>query len=375
MSTRKLAEDPLHIDRVVTEGSISAVITSNTSTSTEAEDSLRSLNSASRPVVRRRRPKSTPLPVSPMSLVGLKNLFFRKTITPIPVRKSRHDYDPASRPLIERSTLDTRELPTSGSEDDTDVESQSSKNEKANQRRGFRVDARVISDATIGLSDGLTVPFALTAGLSALGNTRVVIYGGFAELIAGAISMGLGGYLGAKSEAASYKAQKDETQTLLATDPQAVMADVAEVFEPYNLPKQTMEDLTRHLAGSPKLVDFVMKFQHCAEEPASSRALISAITIALAYFLGGLLPLIPYFFVGHNQVYEGLYISIGVMVIALFVFGYVKTCVVVGWEGGRNIRGGCYGGVQMVVVGSTAAAAAMGLVRLFNGDEGGISVV
>lgn len=87
--------------------------------------------------------------------------------------------------------------------DDGDLESQSvdSKTEKAYQKKkGFRVDARIISDATIGLSDGLTVPFALTAGLSALGNTKVVIYGGFAELIAGAISMGLGGYLGAKSE-------------------------------------------------------------------------------------------------------------------------------------------------------------------------------
>ena len=86
--------------------------------------------------------------------------------------------------------------------DNGDIESQSvdSKAEKSKQK-GFRIDARVISDATIGLSDGLTVPFALTAGLSALGNTKVVIYGGFAELIAGAISMGLGGYLGAKSEA------------------------------------------------------------------------------------------------------------------------------------------------------------------------------
>jgi hypothetical protein len=84
-----------------------------------------------------------------------------------------------------------------------DVESQVtiSSSEKSAAKKGFKVDARIISDATIGLSDGLTVPFALTAGLSALGNTRVVIYGGLAELIAGAISMGLGGYLGAKSEA------------------------------------------------------------------------------------------------------------------------------------------------------------------------------
>lgn len=114
-----------------------------------------------------------------------------------------------------------------------------------------------------------------------------------------------------------------------------------------------------------------MQFQQCEEEPAASRALTSAMTIALAYFVGGLLPLMPYFCVGRNQVWEGLYISIGVMVIALFIFGYVKTCVVVGWHGGRNIRGGCYGGVQMVVVGSAAAGAAMGLVRLFN-DGGGV---
>lgn len=101
--------------------------------------------------------------------------------------------------MIGRSASNTSTV-VSHESDNADLESQHSKS-SANLKRGPRVDARVISDATIGLSDGLTVPFALTAGLSALGNTRVVIYGGFAELIAGAISMGLGGYLGAKSEA------------------------------------------------------------------------------------------------------------------------------------------------------------------------------
>lgn len=144
------------------------------------------------------------------------------------------------------------------------------------------------------------------------------------------------------------------------------MHDLTEVFKPYNVPQQTIDDLIKHLAESPQLVDFVMQFQHCEEEPAASRAITSALTIALAYFLGGLLPLIPYFFVSEMNVYEGLYISIGVMIAALFVFGYGKTCVVVGWHGSRNIRRGCLGGVQMVIVGSTAAAAAMGLVRAFN---------
>jgi hypothetical protein len=104
--------------------------------------------------------------------------------------------------LTSNSVTGLQQTPSNES-DSADVESQStdSKAEKPRLKKGFRVDARVISDATIGLSDGLTVPFALTAGLSALGNTKVVIFGGFAELIAGAISMGLGGYLGAKSEA------------------------------------------------------------------------------------------------------------------------------------------------------------------------------
>jgi VIT1/CCC1 family predicted Fe2+/Mn2+ transporter len=144
------------------------------------------------------------------------------------------------------------------------------------------------------------------------------------------------------------------------------MANISEVFEPYDLPESTISDLTNHFSNSPKLVDFIMQFQHCAEEPASSRAFVSAITIALGYFLGGLLPLVPYFFVGRNEVFTGLYISIGVMVIALFAFGYVKTCVVTGWSGRRNVGEACFGGVQMVVVGSAAAAAAMGLVRAFD---------
>ncbi|TVY26843.1 Protein CCC1 [Lachnellula hyalina] len=283
-----------------------------------------------------------------MSLVGLKNLFFSQTRTPIP---RHHQSKPKTHGYMYPETPDWSNvsseplLPPSNPESG-DLEAQSrsnSKTEKANAKKGFRIDARVISDATIGLSDGLTVPFALTAGLSALGNTKVVIYGGFAELIAGAISMGLGG---------------------------ANLSDLTAVFEPYNIPAETLTNLTSHLTSSPKLVDFVMQFQHCESEPASSRALTSALTIAGAYFFGGLLPLIPYFFVGAEQVFQGLYISIGVMVLALFAFGYVKTCVVVGWEGGRAVRQGCFGGVQMVVVGSAAAGAAMGLVRLFN--DGGV---
>jgi VIT1/CCC1 family predicted Fe2+/Mn2+ transporter len=169
---------------------------------------------------------------------------------------------------------------------------------------------------------------------------------------------------------ASYEAQREEVQTMVDTDPQSVFEGLAKVFEPYGVSKDMSKDIFNGVAKSPRLVDFVMKFEHCAEEPASTRAFTSALTIALAYFLGGLLPLIPYFFVGVDEVYEGLYISIGVMVIALFIFGYGKTCAVVGWDGQRNIRSGCWGGVQMVFVGSIAAGAAMGLVRLFSREDG-----
>jgi len=161
----------------------------------------------SRLVIRRRRPPSQSFhsPIGAMSLVGLKNLFFSQTRTPIP---RHHQSKPKTHGYVYPETPDWSNvsseplLPPSNPESG-DLEAQSrsnSKTEKATVKKGFRIDARVISDATIGLSDGLTVPFALTAGLSALGNTKVVIYGGFAELIAGAISMGLGGYLGAKSE-------------------------------------------------------------------------------------------------------------------------------------------------------------------------------
>jgi hypothetical protein len=134
-----------------------------------------------------------------MSLVALKNLFYGKTITPLPRPRSNPSWSNASEPLL--SPTDRSPLPTETFKHD-DLESQlpSSSPPSKPKPKGFRIDARVISDATIGLSDGLTVPFALTAGLSALGNTKFVIYGGFAELIAGAISMGVGGYLGAKSE-------------------------------------------------------------------------------------------------------------------------------------------------------------------------------
>ncbi|KAF3386128.1 Protein CCC1 [Penicillium rolfsii] len=227
------------------------------------------------------------------------------------------------------------------------------------------IDGRTVSDAIIGLSDGMTVPFALTAGLSALGDTKVVVFGGMAELIAGAISMGLGGYLGAKSEEESYKATLKETETQTMTDPASISTTIEEIFEPYELPSELVSQLTGHLAASPMLPSFLMNFHHTLPEPSGSRAVVCALTIALGYFIGGFVPLLPYFFVGPHDAFVALRWSIATMVVALFLFGYGKTCFVSGWSGRRNVRKGVIGGFQMVLVGGVAAGSAMGLVKAF----------
>lgn len=250
-----------------------------------------------------------------------------------------------------------------------------------NQRQWFKVSPRMISDAIIGISDGMTVPFALTAGLASLENKKVVVLGGLAELIAGALSMGLGGFIAAKSEALaqslaasmktwlmcireSYRATVTSTRKMIKQSPQQTTEMVAEVFKPYSLPTRSLNSITSSLQESPQdMLDFLMRFHHQVPEPDTSRPFICAITIGMSYFLGGLVPLIPYFCVKKNEVLLALWWSIGVMAIALFAFGWTKTGVVVGWRGRKNILAGLKGAVQMTLIGGVAAAAAIGLVR------------
>ncbi|CAL5870250.1 uncharacterized protein PFLUO_LOCUS4485 [Penicillium psychrofluorescens] len=263
-------------------------------------------------------------------------------------------------PVSERNSSDLEKDPH------FDLQDVETGNKDRAERKGFRlIDARTVSDAIIGLSDGMTVPFALTAGLSALGDTKVVVFGGMAELIAGAISMGLGGYLGAKSEEESYKATLQETQKQTVTDPGSVASTLTEIFEPYELPTELVAQLTNHLSASPMLPSFLMNFHHTLPEPSGSRAVMCALTIALGYFIGGFVPLLPYFFVGPNEAFIALRWSIATMVVALFMFGYGKTCFVTGWSGRKNLRKGLVGGLQMVLVGGVAAGSAMGLVKGF----------
>ncbi len=157
-----------------------------------------------------------------------------------------------------------------------------------------------------------------------------------------------------------------QTRDLMISDPSSVVTDISSIFLSYDLPQSTIEDLTTHLAESPRVLDFLMQFQHTLVEPSGSRAIVCALTIALGYFIGGFVPLLPYLFLSSHEALTALWWSVGIMTVALFIFGYGKTCYVVGWRGSGNVRQGTVGGLQMVLVGGVAAGSAMGLVKVFH---------
>lgn len=224
-------------------------------------------------------------------------------------------------------------------------------------------DPRVMSDIIIGLSDGLTVPFALTAGLSSLGSSKLVITGGMAELVSGAISMGLGGYLAAKSELDYYKSEVKKEKLEFFKKPELINQDAAEIMLDLGASEATIALFLKDLDLKPKnLIDFVIRFGKGLEEPAEGREITSALTIGTGYFLGGFVPLVPYFFC--DVVRTGLIVSVIVMCITLFIFGYVKTIVSLGDDCGMHRK--VLEGFQMVIIGSVAAGAAWTLVYLID---------
>jgi VIT1/CCC1 family predicted Fe2+/Mn2+ transporter len=226
------------------------------------------------------------------------------------------------------------------------------------------VHPRIIADATIGLSDGLTVPFALTAGLSTLNDPKLVIYGGLAELIAGSISMGLGGYLAARSEAAGYQAALSEVRRMVEEDPRAAGDVVRETFADYGFSDEVLEGMVDGLVARPEeMVGFLMRFQRLLtrEDGSAARAVRSGATISGGYFMGGLVPLVPYLVFEEMRVaFVG---SVVVMILTLFAFGWVKTALLAEKDWRVCLRDG----VQMVVLGSVAAGAAMGCVKAVGG--------
>ncbi|EGW31657.1 protein CCC1 [Spathaspora passalidarum NRRL Y-27907] len=245
------------------------------------------------------------------------------------------------------------------------IASSENKEEDQDGISGFfnKFDPRVMSDMIIGLSDGLTVPFALTAGLSSLGDSRLVITGGMAELVSGAISMGLGGYLAAKSESEYYNSQVKKEKLEFFRKPEMINQEAAEIMFELGASESTIISFLKDLDARPKnLIDFVIRFGKGLEEPAEGREFTSALTIGLAYFFGGFVPLLPYFFTQYVQ--TGLLISVIVMLITLFAFGYIKTAISLGEECGTRKK--ILEGIQMVAIGSIAAGSAWSLVYLID---------
>ncbi|CEF48810.1 unnamed protein product [uncultured bacterium] len=213
-----------------------------------------------------------------------------------------------------------------------------------------------VRDVVIGMSDGLTVPFALAAGLSgAVDSTSIVITAGLAEIAAGSIAMGLGGYLAARSDAEHYASERRREQAEVREIPAAETNEVTDVLAAYGVSAEAAAPLVRALQERPDAwIDFMMRFELGLEPPDPKRAVVSAATIAGAYIAGGLIPLAPYFF--FSGAGRALAVSVAFTLCALFVFGYVKGR----FTGARPIRGA----FQTVLVGGLAAAAAFGIARV-----------
>src|ERR1700732_91210 len=182
-----------------------------------------------------------------------------------------------------------------------------------------------VRDIVIGMSDGLTVPFALAAGLSgAVENTSVIVLAGLAEIAAGSIAMGLGGYLAAKTDAEHFASEREREVRETIEMPEEEAAEVARVFLDYGLPEHTGGTVVDALrADQKRWVDFMMKFELGLEEPNPTRARVSALTIAASYVVGGMVPLTPYF-IWRSSVHTALVASVVVTLLALLVFGYIK---------------------------------------------------
>lgn len=215
----------------------------------------------------------------------------------------------------------------------------------------------VLTDIVIGMSDGLTVPFALAAGLSgAVGDHVSLIWiAGIAEVAAGSIAMGLGGYLAGKTEIDHYNSELKKEYWELEHKREREIQEVRDVFLGWGLSKETAEEATQEIIKDDKRwVEFMMKFELGLEEPDPKRARKSAFNIGLSYIVGGMVPLLPYFFVTNSI--DGLKISAVITLVCLYIFGFFKSKMT-----GINPW---WGGVKVMFIGAIAAAAAFSIAKL-----------
>src|SRR4051812_9403783 len=214
-----------------------------------------------------------------------------------------------------------------------------------------------LTDIVIGMSDGLTVPFALAAGLSgAVSSTGIIVIAGIAEIAAGSIAMGLGGYLAGKTEIDHYNSELRREYQEVETVPEKEKEEVREFFENLGLSKDIQQQAVEEIAkDKQKWVDFMMKYELGLDKPDPKRATKSAMNIGLSYVVGGLVPLSPYFFI--NTPVDALKISILVTLICLFIFGYFKSRMtgIHPWAGA----------LRVMLIGAVAAGAAFGVAKIF----------
>jgi vacuolar iron transporter family protein len=215
-----------------------------------------------------------------------------------------------------------------------------------------------VRDIVIGMSDGLTVPFALAAGLTSAAaalakGTGIIVTAGFAEIAAGSIAMGLGGYLAAKTDSEHYASELDREYRETVELPEIETEEVARVFREYGLTEAQMDPVVTAITSDQKRwVDFMMRFELGLERPDPARAARSAATIAASYIVGGLIPLAPYILM--QGILPALRVSVGVTLLALLIFGAIKGH----FTGVKPWRAG----LQTVLVGGLAAAAAFFIV-------------
>ena len=215
----------------------------------------------------------------------------------------------------------------------------------------------ILTDIVIGMSDGLTVPFALAAGLSgAVGDhVNLIWIAGIAEVAAGSIAMGLGGYLAGKTEIDHYNSELKKEYWELEHKREREIQEVRDVFLGWGLTNETAEEATQEIIKDDKRwVEFMMKFELGLEEPDPKRARKSAFNIGVSYVIGGMVPLMPYFFVSNSI--DGLKISAVITLVCLYIFGFFKSKMT-----GINPW---WGGVKVMFIGAIAAAAAFSIAKL-----------
>ncbi|MEX2460394.1 MAG: VIT1/CCC1 transporter family protein [Paenibacillaceae bacterium] len=215
-----------------------------------------------------------------------------------------------------------------------------------------------VRDIVIGMADGLTVPFALAAGLSgSVSNTSLVVIAGVAEIAAGSIAMGLGGYLAVLTDREHFFNELERERREVIDLPEREREEVASILREWNIPEPTIASAVDAISkDSDRWVNFMMKYELGLEEPEPKRARNSSLTIGLSYIIGGIIPLSPYIFIQKPE--SALTISVVVTLIALFIFGYVKGK----FTGSKPLKGAW----QTTMVGGLAAGIAFLIAKLIS---------